>query len=129
MKKLLLIIFNIFAFLYPIPYTLYPIYAQDVGPAGVKQLEEMIIRIINISVSLGFLAMTAFLVWGGIKYLTSGGEQKSLSAAHQTVTWALLGIVFLVIAAVILKLIEELTGVKIYSQFTLCTLFPGGKCP
>lgn len=97
-------------------------------PAGVKQLEEILVRLINLSVGLGFVAATIFLVWGGIKYLTSGGEPKSIQQANSTITWALLGILFLGLAWLILQLIEKVTGVSV-TNLTLCSLFPGGGCP
>lgn len=96
------------------------------GPSGIKQLEQMITRVINISVGLAFMALTVVLVYAGIMYLTSGGDTKRLQNASMTVTWAFLGILFLVIAWLILRLIEAFTGVKV-TQFNLC--FPGSICP
>lgn len=88
------------------------------GPAGPQQLLELVQRLINISVSLGFLLLTIMLFWGGIKYLTSGGDPKKLGEAHQTLTWALLGILFMVFAWLILKLLDNFTGVPI-TQFCI----------
>src|SRR3972149_4447789 len=82
-------------------------------PAGATQLEQLVQRIINLSVGGAFIALTVVLVWAGIKYLTSGGDPKSVSSAHSTVTWALLGILFLAIAWLILKLIAAFTGVDV----------------
>lgn len=88
------------------------------GPAGPQQLLELVQRLISLSVSLAFLVLTIMLFWGGLKYLTSGGEPKSLGQAAQTITWALLGILFLVLAWLILQLIENFTGVKV-TQFCI----------
>lgn len=91
--------------------------------AGVIQIQDMIQRVITISVGLAFMALTVMLVWSGIKYLTSGGEQKAIAAAHSSVTWALLGMLFLVFAYLLLRLIEEFTGVKVLA---VCVGFPAG---
>lgn len=91
-------------------------------PAGAKQLEELIQRIINISVGAAFIALTVVLVWTGIKYLTSGGDAKARSAANSSLTWALLGVLFLAIAWLILKLIYAFTGVNV-TKF--CLSFTG----
>ncbi len=92
------------------------------GPAGVLQLQELVRRIINISVGLGFMFVAVMLVVAGIKYLTSGGEPKALGSAAGTVTWALLGALFLALAWIILLLIRALTGVDVLN---FCIGFPG----
>ena len=94
------------------------------GPAGLKQLQELITRVINLSVAIAFIALTVMAVYAGIKFLTSGGEPKSLESARSALTWALLGILFLAIAWLILKLIENFTGVSV-TQF--CLGFPGAS--
>ncbi len=91
-------------------------------PAGAQQLVELVRRLINLSVGLAFIALTVVLVVAGIKFLTSGGEPKPIASASQTITWPLLGMLFLVIAWLILRLIEAFTGVPV-TRF--CFGFPG----
>lgn len=95
------------------------------GPdaAGLPQLQQLLQRIINLSVGLAFIALLIMLILGGIKYLTSGGEPKPLSSANNTITWAILGIIFLVLIWLILLLIEAFTGVNV-TKFCL-----GFDCP
>lgn len=94
------------------------------GPAGIQQIQELIQRLINLSVGAAFIILLIMLIYGGIKYLVSGGEAKVLASAGQTFTWAILGILFLVIAWLILLLIKAFTGVDV-TQF--CLGFPGVK--
>lgn len=99
-------------------------------PAGLTQLEELFKRLINISVSLAFVALVVVLVWAGIKYLTSGGEPKAIQSASQTVTWALLGLLFMIISWLVLQLIQAFTGVQVtvFDLKVLCIpAIPG--CP
>lgn len=84
-------------------------------PAGLNQIEQVFTSIISTIVGLGFIAMLVLLVIAGIKYLTSGGEPKAIQSAHETVTWALLGVLFLAIAWLILQLIGVFTGVEVTS--------------
>lgn len=98
-------------------------------PAGIKQLQELVERIIGLSVPLAFIILTVMLVIGGIKYLTSGGDAKALGSASGTITWAILGIVFLVVAWLVLQLITAFTGVDILN---VCIGFSGentNNCP
>lgn len=101
------------------------------GPAGIPLIEYMFARVVCVAVPLGYTALLVVLIIAGIKYLTSGGEPKAISQAHQTVTWGLLGILFLALAWLILLLIQNFTGVEV-TKFSLSSL-PGvqgfsGQC-
>jgi len=82
-------------------------------PAGLDQIEATFKNIISVIVGIGFITLLAMLVWAGFKYLTSGGEPKAIQQAHQTVTWALLGVVFMIIAWIVLQLIKAFSGVDV----------------
>jgi len=87
-------------------------------PAGVTQLQQMIQRVIGLTAGLAFMVLTIMLVYAGIRFITSNGEPKNIQLAQQTATWAVIGIVFLILAWLILKLIEAFTGVGV-TQFCI----------
>lgn len=91
--------------------------------AGVIQIQQMVQRVIGLSVALAFIALAVYLFYSGYKYLTSGGEQKAVAAAHNSVTWALMGMLFLVFAIIALRLITAFTGVNVLD---VCIGFPAG---
>lgn len=101
----------------------YTSYVAKYGPcsAGLTDIEQVFTNVVSVMVGLGFVALLVLLILAGFKYLTSGGEQKALQSAHQTVTWALLGILFMAIAWLLLQLIENFTGVKV-TVFDIKTL-------
>lgn len=78
-----------------------------------KCLEVVFARILQAATSLAVLALFIMLVIGGFKYLTSGGDAKAASSAQKTMTYAVAGLVLLVLAFLIFRLIEEFTGVTI----------------
>lgn len=82
-------------------------------PAGLDQIEQVFTQFISAAVFLAFVASLVMLIITGIKYLTSGGEPKAVQAAHQTATWALLGILFFAIAWLLLQLVESFTGIPV----------------
>lgn len=82
-------------------------------PAGLDQIEQVFTGFISAAVFLAFVASLVMLIMAGIKYLTSGGEPKAVQTAHQTATWALLGILFFAIAWLLLKLIQGFTGIPV----------------
>lgn len=89
-----------------------------IGPAGVQQLQELIIRIISLSAGLIFVVVLIMLITTAIKYLVSGGDPKQLASANNSLTWTLLGGVFLVLVWVVLRLVEAFTGVTL-TQFCI----------
>jgi|GEM_PF-1389842 len=99
------------------------VFAQGPGPAGIPLIEYMLARVVCVTVPLGYTALLVVLVIAGFKYLTSGGEAKAVASAHQTVTWGLLGVLFLAIAWLILLLIQNFTGVEV-TKFSVASL-PG----
>lgn len=82
-------------------------------PAGILQLEQLFSRIIYLSVGIAFMALTVMLVYAAIRFLTSGGDKKTVQSAWQVITWAFLGIFFLGLAWAILLLIRSFTGVNV----------------
>lgn len=82
-------------------------------PAGLDQIEQVFRNVVSVVVGLAFVTLLVMLVWAGIKYLISGGEPKAIQSAHQTVTWALLGVVFMAIAWIVLQLIKAFTGIDV----------------
>ena len=99
-------------------------------PAGLDKLEEIFTTVISVVVGLGFIALLVMLITAGFKYLMSAGEPKAVQSAHQTVTWALLGIVFMAIAWIILQIIHVYTGidVTIFDIKTLCNIAGKNFC-
>lgn len=118
--------FFVYFFFYYLPSNSQIVFAQDLGPgpSGVLQLQQLMLRLINISTNLAFFTTAAMLIWAGYKFIASSGEAKPLQEAWSITTWSLLGLAFLVIAWLILRLIESFTGVPVSSAF--CLGFPGG---
>lgn len=48
--------------------------------------------------SLAGIALLTFLIWGGFQYLTSAGDPKKTESAKNTLTWAIVGFIVIVVA-------------------------------
>ena len=62
---------------------------------------------------LGFSGALAilFIVIGGVKYITAGGNEKQVASAKSTLTYAIIGLLLVLMSSVILKLIAgDLAG-------------------
>ena len=90
--------------------------------AGIVQVQQLVTRLINISVTIAFMAVTVWLVWGALKFfITSGGDPKALAQAWSSVTWVFMGLFFMVLAWLALKLIAAVTGADVTNY---CLGFP-----
>jgi hypothetical protein len=88
------------------------------GVATIKGLEGVFSSIVSLALGLGGIVLFFLLISGGFSYLTSGGDQKKIEGAKATLTSAIIGIIVLILAFLILKLIETLTGANV-TQFQI----------
>lgn len=94
---------------------------MSADPAGLPQFQELLNKFISLSVGFAFVALLIMLIIGGVKFIISGGEPKHLSEAQKTLTYALIGMIMLIVAWLILQLIHAFTGVDV-TKF--CIGFP-----
>lgn len=59
----------------------------------------------------GFVAVI-FIIWGGIKYSSSRGDPQAVESAKKTITWAIIGLVFILLSLALLSIIKSVTGVQ-----------------
>ncbi|MCL5411818.1 MAG: pilin [Patescibacteria group bacterium] len=64
-------------------------------------------------VTIAGLAFLAYLIMGGIKYLTSGGDSKAAQSARETITNALIGLVIVTSVWFIALIIQTILGINI----------------
>ena len=78
---------------------------------GNKPIQETIANLINIA--LGFLGILSVLImlWGGFGWMTSGGEDKKVSAAKQRIVQGIIGLVIILSSwAIATFVISSLAG-------------------
>lgn len=96
-----------------------PVFAQwgspyeESGVATIKGFELIFQKILNVAVGFAVVVLFLFLVIGGFKFLTSGGDPKATESAKNTLTYAILGLALLIGIWFILLFIEKLTGIKV----------------
>lgn len=87
--------------------------------ATLKGLEAIFSNIVSVALALAGIVLFVMFLVGGFRYLTSGGDPKALEAAKGTLTHAIAGLAILIFAVVILRLIEEVTGVQNLLEFRI----------
>lgn len=104
------------------------VYAQS-GQIGVPQPEGMkitdigllISRTVSVALMVAAIAVFAFLVWGGIQWITSGGDKAKVEEARSRITNALIGLAIVAAAWAIMNLVSYFFGVDV--------LGPGATIP
>jgi hypothetical protein len=91
---------------------------MDTPPATFTQLEELFGRAVSAIIALGGIILFVMLVMGGIKYITSGGDPKAAEGAKHTITYAVGGLVLVLLSFLILVIIGNITGADL-TNFTL----------
>jgi hypothetical protein len=82
-------------------------------------LEGGFIRaLITIAFIVATLIALAFLIWGGIKWITSGGDKGGVEAARNTIVAALVGLVIVFLAYLLLSIVFSLFNLN-FGDFTL----------
>jgi len=74
------------------------------------------ISLIMLVVALVFFFM---LVWGGLKWVMSQGEEKAVTSARAQITNALVGLAIVFAAWAIMKLIQIVFGIDILGNITI----------
>jgi len=91
------------------------------GAATFKDFEVIFQSVLTVIFSLAALAAFVMLIIGGFRYLTAAGDPKASEQARGTITWAIVGLLFLIGAWFILSLISEFTGVESILKFGIPT--------
>lgn len=74
-------------------------------------------NVIDWAVGLAGLVAVLFIIFSGIKFLTSGGDPKQVEGAKKTMTYAIAGLIIILLAFTLIKLISVITGTTCINTF------------
>lgn len=70
-----------------------------------ERVNSLITKIINIfSVIVGIVAVV-MIIWGGLKYITSGGDSGNVTGAKNTILYAIIGLIIVALAQFIVRFV------------------------
>lgn len=93
-----------------------PIDISNIPGLANFELANFVTAVIRVIIIAAFIIAFVFLLIGGIKWILAGGETKAVEGARNMVTGALVGLIIVLAAFVIIKLIETFFNVTIISQ-------------
>lgn len=127
MKKILLTLSIIFSSLLPVV----PAYAQVQGggpavnpcPSGTQfqslckldssKIGQVISTVVAIILIAATIVALFFLIWGGIRWITSGGDKAKVESARNTIIASIIGLVIAFLAFFILTIILGFFGLSL----------------
>lgn len=71
----------------------------------------LIKNVVNAALVLAGVVALFLIIYAGIQYITSNGDQTKVDSAKKTITYAIIGIVVIFLSFFIIGLISQLTGV------------------
>lgn len=86
---------------------------NDIG--GINNIVSVIRNAIRFVLLVAFILAFVFLIIGGIRWITAGGDEKAVSGARGMITAALIGLVIVLVSYALIVLVERFFGVTIIS--------------
>jgi hypothetical protein len=77
---------------------------------GATSLARTVINVLSLIVGAVAVIM---LIFGGFRYVTSGGKQESVTAAKNTIIYALIGLVIVAVAQIVVQFVLTKTTTAI----------------
>lgn len=74
---------------------------------------KVVSTIIQVLVVLAVVIAVIFLVWGGIKWILSGGDKAKVESARNTIIGGIIGLVLVFLAYFIIGVVASLFGIEI----------------
>lgn len=79
-----------------------------------------------VTVLAGFAAF-AMLVFGGFRYIIAQGDPKAVQSARGTITWAIIGLIMIIVSWLVLLFVSQFTGLNL-TQFCFGVKSNGDPC-
>jgi hypothetical protein len=89
--------------------------AIDVGPINVgkgyaSNFGNMFSSMLNVVMLVAALLVFAYMIWGGIEWITSGGDKSKAESARNKLTAAIIGLVIVAASYAIVTLVVQFLG-------------------
>ncbi len=82
-------------------------------PAQLSDLEKVFTNLVQSLLGLAGIVLFVLILLGGLKYITSGGDPKAMESAQKTITYAIGGLIIILLSYLILVFIAKITGVDV----------------
>ncbi|HVF69654.1 MAG TPA: hypothetical protein VNA13_03755 [Xanthomonadales bacterium] len=124
MKKLLSIFLSTVSFIFFLPSVAF---AADLCPPSFANLCKLqagtaggaVGNIVSVLIIIAIILSLIYLVYGGIKWITSGGDKAKVDAARSHITAAIIGVVIALLSYLILNVVVYVFTGQTFNSFKL----------
>lgn len=82
---------------------------------GVFDISKLLSAGIQLALILAAILTFAFLIWGGIQWITSGGDKAAYESARNRITAALIGLAIVAAAWALMKLVGIFFNIDVFN--------------
>ena len=100
---------------------------QNFCPQNIGTVMTVVARAIYAIFIIAAIIALFFLIWGGIKWITSGGDKGKTESARNKITAAIVGLAIVASSYALMQIIAYFFGIKIFDsgiQETLVNIKP-----
>lgn len=104
--------------------------AENLVPSTIAPINNIVtvIRgIIRLILLIAFVAAFLMLIIGGVRWILAGGDEKAVAGARGMITAALIGLVIVLVAYAIIRLVEIFFNVTIITGTVNIPVFNQGQ--
>ncbi len=84
---------------------------ENTGIYGFRDINQAINSVMNLAFFFALILVLIYLVWGGIQWITSGGDKAGTEAARGKLTGAIVGIIIVAVAFAIYTILANFVGI------------------
>lgn len=117
MKKLLPALLSSLAYLL-LPFSAFAQTTAEVdigskvsGFFGFKCITELVFQMVDVAIIVSGILLLVYLVYGGMEWLTSGGDKAKLESARSKITNALIGVAIIAASFAVWKIVLTFFGI------------------
>jgi len=81
---------------------------------GVGSVENIISSAVTILITIAVILTIFFLIWGGIQWITSGGDKAKLESARKRLIFALIGLTVVLSSFMIINIFGGVFGIDFF---------------
>lgn len=106
-----------FLFLVGVPFVLADVGGGTGGwsvpnPLEAKTFEELVEKIADWITYLAIPVVIIFIIYSGVLFMTSGGNEEKIAQAKKTFFWTIIGTAIILIGRGFISLIKDILGMK-----------------
>lgn len=87
------------------------------GIATLNCIPVVVKQVITYALIFAGVVAVLMIAYAGIRYITSRGDPKAVEGAQNTVTWAVIGLVVILLSFVVINFIAYFTGAECIKLF------------